>query len=135
MAEYDVSLSITGLQEAQKANAQDIRAVSPDGALGEAIRAGTILGHRYAIYITHVDTGAWKASHRMDFRQTGQSVRGEVYVDPSASNPRSPTRPVVYATIWEERCGEMAVYNRTVQERGKQITNVMEGIVIKGLAK
>lgn len=135
MPDYDVSLSITGLQEAQKANAQAIRAVKPNGALGEAIRAGTMLAQRYAIYLTHVDTGSWKASHRMDFRQTRQSVRGEVYVDPSASNPRSATKPVEYATIWEKRGGEMAVYNRTVDERGRQITKVMEGIVTGALAK
>jgi len=134
MPDYHVELSITGLEEAQRANEQDIRAVQPRGTLGEAVRAGTIEAHKYAMYVTMVDTGAWKASHRMEFREVGESARGEVYVDPSATNPRSSTPPVVYATIWENRAGRYAAYLRTVQERGDKIAKMMQDIVTGALA-
>ena len=131
----DVQLTITGIQELQKANAEMMRAISPRGALGKAIKEGTQAAHRYAQIITHVDTGAWKGSHRMRFREATSSARGEVYIDPSSVNPQSNVRPAVYASIWEEREGEMAVYKRTVDERGDKIVKDMTDIVQGAMAK
>jgi len=129
----DISLTITGIQELQKANAEMMRAISPRGALGKAIKEGTQAAHRYAQIITHVDTGAWKGSHRMAYREVGTSPRGEVYIDPSSVNPVSNVRPAVYASGWEEWGGEMAVYERTVNERGDQIIRDMTAIIRRAM--
>ena len=127
--------TIRGIQEAQRANEQDMRAISPRGALGKAIKEGTQQAHRYAQIITHVDTGAWKGSHRMRFREASSSARGEVYIDPRSVNPLHGERPAIYASIWEEREGEMAVYKRTVDERGDKIVKDMTDIVQGAMAK
>jgi len=134
MPGFKVELSITGLQEAQQKNLQDMNALKPDGALGEAIKWGMIAGHAFAVKITHVDTGAWKASHRMEYRTAGGSPRGEVYIDPGARNPRHPTPVAEYATIWELREGDMAVYLRTEKEQGDKITKGMQKILYDGMA-
>lgn len=110
-------LDIEGLQEAQDANNRLITALKPSGAAGEGVRDATIAAHRYAAIITHVDTGAWRASHRMDVR----GLRGIVSVDERAQNPRSRTPVSQYATIWEERGGRLAVYTRTEEEKGDEI--------------
>ena len=115
--------TIEGLQELQRANERNIAAVEPKGGLGRAILYATTMVHRYAQVITHVDTGSWRASHRMEYRQAAGSPRGQVFVDPHAVNPRSAEKPVEYATKWENRGGEMAVYQRTIAERGDQIGN------------
>ena len=113
--------TIQGLQELQRANAQNIAAVKPDGATGRAVLYATTAVQRYAMAITHVDTGSWRASHRMEYREARDGARGEVYVDPRAINPRSGARPVDYATKWELRGGEMAVYERVMSEQGERI--------------
>lgn len=126
--------TIEGLQRIQQANAQNIAAVRPDGATGRAVLYATTAVQRYAQVITHVDTGAWRASHRMDYRQTASGPRGDVYVDPRASNPRTGARPVDYATYWELRGGEMAVYQRTMDERGEQIATDAVNMIKGALA-
>ena len=131
----DLALTITGIQELQKANAEMMRAISPRGGLGKAIKEGTQQAHRYAQIITHVDTGSWKASHRMDFREADTSARGQVYIDPYAVNPQSNIRPAVYASGWEEWGGEMAVYERTVNERGERIIRDMIDIIQRAMPK
>ena len=131
----DISLTITGIQELQKANAEMMRAISPRGALGKAIKEGTQEAHRYAQVITHVDTGAWKGSHRMGFREATTSARGVVYIDPSSVNPVSNIRPAVYASGWEEWGGEMAVYERTVNERGERIIRDMTAIIRRAMPR
>jgi len=131
----DLALTITGIQELQKANAEMMRAISPRGGLGKAIKEGTQQAHRYAQIITHVDTGSWKASHRMDFREADTSARGQVYIDPYAVNPQSNIRPAVYASGWEEWGGEMAVYERTVNERGERIVRDMIDIIQRAMPR
>ena len=131
----DLALTITGIQELQRANAEMMRAISPRGALGKAIKEGTQEAHRYAQVITHVDTGAWKGSHRMAFREASTSARGEVFIDPSSVNPVSNIRPAVYASGWEEWGGEMAVYERTVNERGERIIRDMIDIIQRAMPK
>lgn len=134
MPAFNVELSITGLQEAQEANAKDIAALQPKGAMGKAVRHGMMLAQRYAQYLTHVDTGAWRASHRMQYSEEAGDPRGSIYVDPSATNPRHPTPPEEYATIWELREGEMAVYKRTQDERGQKIADEMRKVLFAGMA-
>ncbi len=126
---FDVKLSITGIQEAQAANNRVIAALQPSGALGRAVQYGTAAAHRYAVGVTHVDTGALRASHRMEV--TG--LRGRVYIDPSARNPRSRQRTATYGPYEHDRGGEHAFYQRTIDEQGQSIEQAMMGLVKLGI--
>lgn len=109
--------SIKGLQEARSAVLQVMARLKPDSALGTAVRDATAAADRYAVSITKVDTGAWRASHR----PAVEGLHGSISLDPSATNPRSGTRPAVYGLVWEDIGGSHAVYARTVNEAGQRI--------------
>lgn len=126
---YDPKLSIQGLQQAQATNNRAIAALKPSGNLGKAVQYGTIAAHRYAVGLTHVDTGSLKSSHRMKI----SGLRGEVYVDPDARNPRSGKRTAMYGQYEHDRGGEHAFYERVVNEYGRQIGAEMREIVRRGL--
>lgn len=103
-----VNLTITGLQEAQAANRERIAMVQPGSAFGLLIKQITAFTHRQAVAMTHVDTGALRASHRMEI----SDVRGQVFVDPIAVNPRTGEVVADYAEIEHDRGGEHAFYTR-----------------------
>lgn len=114
---FRVSATITGIQEAQAQNLRRIAALQPSGAFGKAIRDATAEAHRYAVALTHVDTGALRASHRVEV--TG--VRGRVSIDQGASNPRSGRRTAEYGGYEHARGGSHAFYERVVSEHGTEI--------------
>jgi hypothetical protein len=119
-------LTIEGLQEAQDANLRAIAALQPSGAMGQALRLVLVTAQRYAVTITHVDTGALRASHRMEITDT----RGTIYIDPSARNPRSGKLVREYARKEENRGGTHAFYRRTVNEIGdRALRDATAGIV------
>lgn len=124
----DKNLTITGLQEAQRANLHNIQAMRPTGALGRAIRWGGTEAHRYAVFVTHVDTGALRASHRIKV----ETARAEVYIDPNAINPRG-QRPADYGVVEHERGGGHAFYDRTENERGPFIVQRMREMIVGAL--
>lgn len=105
--------SISGLQETQRANLRHVTAMKPHGAFGRVIQLTTSAAHRYAVTITHVDTGALRASHRMMI----SGLRGEIYLDKSAANPRG-GRTSIYGPIEHARGGAHAFYARTESEYG-----------------
>lgn len=106
-----VRASIAGLQRGQARNVRTMAALRPSGAFGEAIRSGTEMAHRAAVNDTAVDTGAWRASHRMTF----DGLRGRVYLSPGARNPKSRQLVRIYAKVYEDRAGSYAVYKNTVR--------------------
>jgi len=110
----DIEIGLAGLQEAQDRNNRRIANLRPTGVVGRAIRDATADLHRYAISITHVDTGSLRASHRMAV----SGAAGRIYLDPAAVNPRTGERPAVYGIEEEERGGSHAFYTRTREERG-----------------
>lgn len=122
---FNVKLTITGLQNAQAENNRAIAALRPSGAFGRAVQYGTAAAQRYAIGVTHVDTGTLKASHRMEV----DGLRGRVYIDPAATNPRSSQRSAVYGPIEHQRGGEHAFYQRVIDEYGQDIERQMGGLV------
>jgi hypothetical protein len=131
-----VRTTIRGLQEAQEANAQVIAAVKPRGELGEAVRYATTEAQRWAIYYTPWDTGSLRASHQMKVKRT----RGEVYIDPSAVNPRSGQRPSKYGFYLHKqgkrpgvRGGVRAFYRQTVDAKGQRILDGAGRIILGGL--
>lgn len=130
--------TITGLVEAQRANQQAIAATSPNGGLGRAVSHGTIEAQRYAIAITHVDTGSLQLAHRVSVNGT----RGTVFLDPNApalarratsanatrvfyrrSVSLSKTKPSVYGVHEHRRGFPHNFYERTVNERGARIAS------------
>jgi hypothetical protein len=115
----DVKITIEGLQEAQDDNAKRIAALKPDGLLGQVIKDATVEAHRYAVAITHMDTGTLRASQRMKIK----GRRGEIFIDPGARNPRSKTPPAEYGRYEHGRGGSHAFYDRTVSEEGPKIAD------------
>jgi len=116
-----VDMTIKGIQEAQRWNARAIAALRPSGALGRAVQWGTAAAHRYAVSITHVDTGALRASHRMAV----SGATGRIYLDKTARNPRTRQLTSVYGPIEEKRGGTHAFYRRTAVEAGRKIAEGM----------
>lgn len=84
----------------------------------------------YAVSITHIDTGAWADAHRSEV--VGDTAR--VYIDPTATNPVTGQSVEFYASVWENRGGEMAVYERTVAESSVLIGALEQEIVSEVIA-
>lgn len=111
-----IRLTIQGIQEAQQRNQRQIAALRPSGAFGEAVRDATVELQRYAIAVTHVDTGALKGSHLMEVKE----LWARVFISPSAVNSYG-LRPASYGPVEHGRGGDHAFYERTVAERGQQV--------------
>ena len=122
-------LTIEGIQGAQQANLRAIAALRPSGALGQAIRGASLAAHRYAVAVTHVDTGALRASHRVHLR----GLEGVISIDPAAVNPRSRKRPAEYGVYEHARGGSHAFYERTVAEAGPRIASQALALLRRGL--
>ena len=119
---YDEGLSIKGLQEAQADNQRRIAMLQPRGEVEAAIKDATIGAQRYAISITHIDSGSLKASHRMKV----DGKKGTIYIDPRAVNPRSGQKPAVYGFYENKRGGAHAFYDRTVEEYGGEVVETVD---------
>jgi len=115
----DPKLTIRGIQELQRANQKMIHALKPEGARGRAVLYATRGAQRYATAITHKDTGALKASHRMKYDD--KTATGNIYIDPRSINPRSFELPIEYGLYEHARGGEHAFYKRTVDEYGGEL--------------
>lgn len=116
----DVKLTITGVQEAQRANLRAMRAVVQTGqGMTRALALAGLELHRYAVAVTHVDTGALRASHRL--RESPGRV--ELFIDSGAVNPRTGASPARYGPLEHARGGEHAFYERTYTERGPEAVN------------
>lgn len=113
-----MGVSIYGIQAAQDAMVRTANAAKPRNGLGAAVKEATVAAHRYAVYLTHVDTGALRAAHHMAINGS----RGEIYIDPAAARSDG-QRPSDYGPFEHERGGSHAFYERTVDEYGRQILN------------
>lgn len=120
--------SISGLQQAQQAMMKKIASLKPGGSFEDAIRFGTIAALRYAISITHVDTGTLRAALRMKLERGFMSgPRGVVYIDPNAVSPaRSTTmagraKPSKYGPFENARGDSHGFFERVPRERGSTI--------------
>jgi len=127
---FDIKLTITGLQKAQDRMNRMVAALQPQGAMGEAIRFGSAAAHRYAVQITHVDTGTLRAAHR-ETLDLGR-LRAVIDVKP-ARNPRTGESARDYGKIEHDRGGTHAFYKRTETEAGARILGEMVRIVKTGV--
>lgn len=125
---FDAKLSITGIQEAQARNLRAIAALRPEGAFGMAIQTATLSAHRYAVALTHVDTGSLRASHRVDVN----GLSGRVFIGPE-TNPRTGQQTTEYGPVEHQRGGSHAFYQRTVDEYGPGIRRDAIQIIKVGL--
>ncbi len=105
-----IRITIKGLQEAQRATLQTIAAVKPSNGLGRAVQYMAIEAHRMAISFSHVDTGAMRASHVIDYTGPARYV---IHLSESARNPRTGQRTSVYGPYEHERGASHAFYERT----------------------
>jgi len=126
---FDVNLTITGIQEAQNEMVKAVARLLTLGPRERAILYATTAAHRYLVSITHVDTGTYRASQWMEVK----GERGQLYVNPSTTNPRSGNRPVEYSVYEEERGGTHAAYQRTVDEAGPRIVEEAMKILSRGM--
>lgn len=114
---FNVDLTITGVQEAQAQNLRQIAMLRPQSVFGRVIRDASLDAHRYAVAVTHQDTGTLKAAHRIEVA----GVNGRVFIDPSATNPRSLQAAADYGRYEHARGGSHAFYSRVVSEHGAEI--------------
>lgn len=125
MPPYDPSLSIEGLQRLQADIVRIQAAVKPSSALGRGVKEATSRLHRYTVGITHVDTGALRASHLMEV----SGERGRIYINPAAVNPRSGTRTAEYGYYEHNRGGSHAFYERAIAESGQAAADAAIAVI------
>lgn len=125
-------VDIKGIQQLQAANLQMIRALSPVGAMGQAVLAVTQAMHRVSVILTHVDSGALRASHRIEHQP--RNLRGRVFIDPGTVNPRG-QRPAEYGYYEHERGGSHAFYRQASDAQGEgQLANGAQ-VIIRAMPK
>ncbi len=112
------TMTIEGLQAAQQDNLRMVAALQPGSGLGQAVQVATTHLHRAAVANTHVDTGALRASHRMDFT-FGDEPEGVIHIDEAGRNPRSGQRTAIYGPAEENRGGEHAFYGMTFDQEAE----------------
>ena len=110
--------TVQGMQEAQAALRAVERAAKAGGPLERVVGYVATRLHRYAMSVTHVDSGELKGAHRV--RMAG--TRAEIYLDPDAVNDYG-QRPAEYGVYEHDRGGSHAFYRRTVDEVGQQTLN------------
>ena len=128
-----LSMTLKGLQEAQRWNLRAIAALKPGGSFGRGVLMVTAALHRYSVAITHVwryKGGGLRASHRIEFDPS--RIRGRIYIDPGAINPRG-QRPSKYGPAEEARGGSHAFYGRSEREEGPRVVGKVVGLIARGL--
>jgi hypothetical protein len=60
-----------------------------------------------------------------------KGLRGRIYLDPSAINPRTGQKPAVYGYYENKRGGEHAFYDRTVEEFEQKSEDAVFSVVDK----
>ncbi len=125
----ELELGIEGIQEALLRNQKAIAGLQAESAPAEAIQYIMAASQRYAIAVSHVDTGAMRSGHRVGIFKS----RGVLSLDTGARNPRSGARVAVYGAHEHARGGSHAFYDRTVNEAGEQIMRTGLQILDKGV--
>lgn len=123
-----VKVDIQGIEDARRAMEQAVRAMKPNDAFGKALKATTEHAYLYARQITHIDTGALRASHRMQFF----GKYAEIYPDPTAVRGDN-KRPAEYGIYEHNRGGTHAFYARTVLEDGDSAAQAGIRLLLKAM--
>ncbi len=116
--QVDIDIKVRGLERIQAAARQVVEAMTEGGALGKAVRHVALGAHRYATDRTVVDTGTWRASQRVEVK----GLRGRIFIDPSAVNPKGGGKPSEYGAGLElRRGGRYAAYQQTFDQAGMNL--------------
>ena len=123
--------TIRGLQEAQRWNQRAIAAMKPGGSTAQGLQWFTSALHRFAVARTHVQTGALRASEReqLDFG----ALRSRLYIDPSATNPRSGVSVLSYAADEDDKGGDHAFYGETYRTGVPQYLGRASEMIWRGM--
>lgn len=119
-----MDVGIHGLQDAQRDNLRMIAALRPSTGIGEAVRVSSTDLHRYTLIVTHVDTGALRASHRIEYNEGYGGAEARISIDVAGRNPRTGQRTSVYGAFEHARGGSHAFYERTYSERGDRAMEI-----------
>lgn len=124
-----MDVTIQGLREAQEDNAAKIRALTPQGGLGQAVRATLQEVDRYAVMITHVDTSALRASHWMEM----DGLEGSLSIRDGIRNPRTGKLTSDYGLDEHAKGDSHAFYERTYNERGDRALEIGGAAFLRSL--
>ncbi len=107
-----MSARIEGVEEVEAALAKAAEVAGKGNTLEQAAGFVARRAHYYMVSITHVDTGALKASHAIE--QRGKMT--VLYQHPAVVNPRSGKRPADYGVYENAHGGLHAFYDRTMEK-------------------
>lgn len=107
------SIEISNIQDLQRRYLEMVYQVRPENALGRAVKRVILQSHRAAVQVTHVDTGALRASHIVDLVIRAREIVGTLYISRDTVNPKHGERPFKYGIVEHERGGSHAFYHRT----------------------
>lgn len=123
------NVQIRGYEEAQRGVRQTIEAIKPTSGLGRGVKEALLILHRHSVIVTHVDTGALRASHIMDF----SGSQGRIFISSSTRNPRSGQPPAIYGPAEHARGMDHAFYERTYMERGDAAAQAGMNMILRAL--
>lgn len=126
--DFPMEISVKGLEEAQAENRRlmTVVATSPGGGLRNSMALALLQLQRYAIGITHAESGRLRNSIFVEMETKGNFLIGHV-----ATN-------VAYAIQEEGRPGIKAghgghaFFSRTVKEEGPHINSIFDSAVRRG---
>ena len=107
----DIKVTVQLLEDVQRRVKERTMALKPQGAFGRLVRDILDSMHKFIRSVVHVDTGSLKAAQRMEWEG---GLRGEIFTDPSVTNPKSGVRPVIYGVYENARGGSHAFFDQTV---------------------
>lgn len=122
-------VTIKGLQQAQKAMLRAMAAVKLESGLDRAVHVATTYAHRFAVYVSHRDTGAMANSHMI---QREAAARYRIFLSETAKNPRTSALVSVYGVAEHNRGDSHAYYERTYQQ-GPQILSRASAYLVSQL--
>lgn len=105
-----IDIDIKGIQELMADNLRATRAIRPNGALGRVVKKVGLSTLRWIDGVVHVDTGALRASQRIDYIESGNEATAIIFVDPTAQNPKG-QYPAEYGVYENRRGGAHAFYD------------------------
>lgn len=115
-------IELDGLKETRDSLLATARGLSAQGGLRGVVAKGTLRAHGYVSKIVHVAIGRLKNSLFPTVEGSGNNVFGVIGTN------------VVYAPFEHDRGGAHAFFERTVNEEGPAIVQMMENDLFKGLA-
>jgi hypothetical protein len=130
----NVRMEVRGMEELQIRNRLAMAAWQPGGPAEGNLREALLRLHAFAIRVTPVWTGTWKASHRMQFTAVSSGTaavheyRARLFVSGETRNPLTGESPAAYGADIERKGvspkGHQSPYRRTISEEVPRIVTM-----------